>query len=52
MRRSPELAKLFVEQHVRNAEGNCAGCAAFTTIAYPCPLAELARESLRWVRRG
>jgi hypothetical protein len=53
MRRSPALAKIFAEQHVRDRRGNCAGCADFTVIAYPCPLAKVARESLNWVgRRG
>ena len=46
MRRSPGLARLIVHQHVRDGQGNCAGCAEFTSIRYPCPLAKLALESL------
>ena len=52
LRRSPDTARLILREHVRDDHGNCAACADFTVIAYPCPLAELARESLRWVRRG
>jgi hypothetical protein len=59
------LAKLFIREHVRDGKGNCAACADFTTIAYPCPLAQMALKSLspiarslavgslsRWMHRG
>jgi hypothetical protein len=38
LRDSPELAKFFVEEHVRDDKGNCTACADFTTIPYPSSL--------------